>query len=120
MSGAVVIKDSSPFDWPARGAIDLDVHDLPHQSASTEWWYLNTHLRTLAGQEVALFASFFRVVKGFEEATRTPQHAHSLTWAISDLGAQRYVAASYVDRDAPKMGRERLRRGEGTRDERLR
>ena len=33
-------------DWPGPGPIDLNVHDRPHASASTEWWYVHTHLET--------------------------------------------------------------------------
>ena len=28
-------------DWPKAGPIDLALHDLPHASSTTEWWYFN-------------------------------------------------------------------------------
>ena len=40
-------RGAHPPDWPGPGAIDLSVQDLPHGSATLEWWYLNCHLRTL-------------------------------------------------------------------------
>lgn len=109
-----------PADWPAAGAIDLGVHDLPHASSSTEWWYLNGHVHTAAGRELSFFVSFFRVVKGRDEATGELQHAHSITWALSDPATGRYWHESRVDKDAPRMGMQKVDRGEGARDPRLR
>ncbi|MBM4345163.1 MAG: polyprenyl synthetase family protein [Deltaproteobacteria bacterium] len=109
-----------PADWPKAGAIDLDVHDLPHASSSTEWWYLNGHLRTATGRDLSFFVSFFRVVKGRDEATGDFEHAHSITFALSDPAGQRYWHESRVDKDAPRMGLQKVDRGEGARDQRLR
>lgn len=108
-----------PADWPGPGPIDLRVHDLPHASSTTEWWYVNGHLTTVAGRELSLFASFFRVVKGFDAVTKQPQYAHSVTWALSDPQTQTYTSESRVDQDAPRMGREKVARGEGSKDKRL-
>ncbi|HRG91124.1 MAG TPA: lipocalin-like domain-containing protein, partial [Chitinophagales bacterium] len=47
-------------DWPQPGPIDLKIHDLPHASSSTEWWYMHTHIKAKGGREFSLFASFFR------------------------------------------------------------
>lgn len=110
-----------PADWPAVGPIDLARQDLPHRSALTEWWYLHSHLETVDGRSLSLFASFFRVVKGRDEDTQEPLYAHSVSWSLSDLDARRYYPDTIVDRDAPRMALERLDRGEGpTRDPRIR
>ena len=38
-------------DWPsAMGPIDLKVHDGPHRSSVTEWWYFNSHVTTTTAQ----------------------------------------------------------------------
>ncbi len=109
-----------PVDWPADGPIDLDLHDLPHGSSSTEWWYLNTHLQSASGKSISLFASFFRIIKGRNEETGEDEHAHSLTWAIADAKSGLYTGESRVDKSAPELGLKKVERGEGTTDERLR
>jgi len=109
-----------PADWPEPGPIDLAVHDLPHASSTTEWWYLKAHVETLDGRPLSLFAAFFRVLTGRNETTGELEYAHSLTWALSDPGRKRYVTQSLVDRRAPQLGLERIERGEGTRDPRIR
>ncbi|PIE19109.1 MAG: hypothetical protein CSA66_03055 [Proteobacteria bacterium] len=86
----------------------------------TEWWYLHAHIETVDRRRFAVFASFFRMVKGEDEATRAPQYAHSMTWALTDLDGGKYYPDSLVDRDAPRLGLDKLQRGEGTRDPRLR
>ena len=106
-----------PADWPTSGPLDLRVHDLPHRSSLTEWWYVNAHLTTADGRALALFASFFRVASGRDEVTKELRYAHSVTWALSDLDAKRYYHDTVVDRDAPRMGKEKLARGK--RDPRL-
>jgi geranylgeranyl pyrophosphate synthase/predicted secreted hydrolase len=106
-------------DWPGPGPIDLSIHDLPHASSATEWWYVNTHLVTVDKRELSLFAAFFRILKGKDERTGQPTWAHSCTWAISDASSKRYLATSRVDASAPKMGLERLAKGLGSRDQRL-
>jgi geranylgeranyl pyrophosphate synthase/predicted secreted hydrolase len=106
-------------DWPEAGPIDLAVHDLPHRSSATEWWYVNTHVKTIDGLELSLFAAFFRIIKGKDETTGEPTYAHSCTWALSDLGTRSYFARSNVDSSAPEMGLERIKKGRGSRDPRL-
>jgi geranylgeranyl pyrophosphate synthase/predicted secreted hydrolase len=106
-------------DWPASGPIDLAVHDLPHRSSATEWWYVNTHVETIDGHTLSLFAAFFRIINGKDEKTGAPVYAHSCTWALSDVGSKTYLARSYVDPSAPKMGLERIKNGRGSRDPRL-
>ena len=67
------LENERPTDWPAPGPIDLGVHDLPHASSATEWWYLNTHLETEDGRDISVFASFFRVIKSRDEKTKELQ-----------------------------------------------
>jgi geranylgeranyl pyrophosphate synthase/predicted secreted hydrolase len=105
-------------DWPEKGPIDLAVHDLPHRSSATEWWYLNAHLESADGRPLSLFAAFFRIIKGKDDAGQ-PTYAHSCTWALSDVGAKSYLAQSRVDPSAPQMGKERIEKGRGSRDPRL-
>ncbi|GMV42290.1 MAG: hypothetical protein AMXMBFR64_40060 [Myxococcales bacterium] len=109
-----------PSDWPSDGLIDLRRHDPPHESSGTEWWYLNCHLGLADGRSVSLFAAFFRIVTGRDEETKLPEYAHSLTWALYDADSGKYLAESRVDRRAPELGLQRLDKGEGTRDPRLR
>ena len=113
-------ETSLPADWPIPGPIDLALHDLPHASSTTEWWYLNTHLEAFDGRCFSLFASFFRVLKGRNESSGELEYAHSLTWALSDVTTGKYYGESRVDKDAPRMGLEKLERGEGTKDHRIR
>lgn len=108
-----------PADWPAPGPIDLAIHDLPHASSTTEWWYLNAHLETVAGRKLSLFASFFTIVNGYDEVTKAPQYAFSCTWSISDPARALYISESRVDRHAAKLGLKKLERGEGATDSRL-
>jgi len=108
-----------PSDWPAPGPIDLATQDLPHASASTEWWYLNTHLRTQDRRKISVFAAFFRIARGRNAETGEIEYAHSLTWAISDPAERVYSAASRVDRHAAQIGVERIKSGRGSKDPRL-
>ncbi len=48
-----------PIDWPDQGPINTSLHDLPHASADTEWWYVNSHFTVADGRELSLFAAFF-------------------------------------------------------------
>jgi geranylgeranyl pyrophosphate synthase/predicted secreted hydrolase len=107
-----------PHDWPIDGSIDLRVHDLPHGSSTTEWWYVNTHLKTPTGRDFSLFAAFFRVMTKKHDDGRA-EYAHSLTWALSDVENSDYIPCSLVDAAAPKLGLEKVKRGQGSKDERL-
>jgi geranylgeranyl pyrophosphate synthase/predicted secreted hydrolase len=107
-------------DWPGEGPIDLAVHDLPHGSSSTEWWYVHGHARTSSGRRLSLFASFFRVAVGRDDDTGDARYVHSCTWALSDPQRRRYRCATRLDGQAPRVGLERMDRGEGARDPRLR
>lgn len=107
-----------PSDWPKDGPIDLKVHDLPHISSTTEWWYMHSHIQ--AGERnFSLFASFFISAIGFDKKTKKPDYAYSLIWAISDLDKKKYHTVSLVDRRAPKLGIERLKKGELVKDPHL-
>jgi geranylgeranyl pyrophosphate synthase/predicted secreted hydrolase len=108
-----------PADWPGPGPIDLSVHDLPHRSSTTEWWYLNAHFQTADGRQLSLFAAFFRIVKGENIETSSFEYAHSLTWALTDVDRQVYYPESRVDPAAPEMGLERIKSGRGASDPRL-
>ncbi len=117
------MRSKYPQDWPAigstTGAIDLGLHDPPHRSSAREWWYLNTHLETADKRSLSLFAAFFRIIKGHHPETKQPEYAHSVTWALTDVAAKRYVAESRVDKSAPELGLERIKKGRGSRDPRL-
>lgn len=91
---------------------------MPHTSASTEWWYVNAHLTDSGGRAFSLFAAFFRIING-KRADGSWEHAHSLTWAITDVEKGQYVARSFVDANAPAIGLERIKQGQGSKDERL-
>lgn len=106
-----LIHTEYPFDWPLPGEpIDLKLHDLPHSSSTTEWWYVNGHFKNKKGDDYSLFASFFRKLVAVDEETRIPEYAHSITWAIIDVRNQKYYDNSLVDKNAPKYGLERLRK----------
>jgi geranylgeranyl pyrophosphate synthase/predicted secreted hydrolase len=110
---------SRPADWPGPGPIDLAVHDLPHASSTTEWWYMNSHIKARDGRNFSVFAAFFRQVKGRSKKTSGYEYVHSVTWALSCLDEQRYIFYSGVDPSAPAEGLKRVRRGMGARDDRL-
>ncbi len=103
-------------DWPKEGPIDLKIHDLPHASSSTEWWYMHTHIVTKDNRELSLFASFFRHAIDFDKKTNKPNYAHSVIWGISDVKNKKYHTVSLVDKRAPKLGLERLKKGELVKD----
>ena len=89
-------------DWPdAVGAIDLSLHDRPHDSSATEWWYLNTHFEDDEGNKYSAFAAFFRVIKHIDEDSGAKSHAHALNWALSDVKGKRYFQESVLDPDSP-------------------
>jgi len=112
---AFVLPGQRP-DWPAMvGAINLAVHDLPHRSSATEWWYYNTHLKTRDGREFSAFVCFFRSCLN-EDYT---SHAHALNVAICDVKTGEYISNVLVDKVAPKAIKKTLEKGVFT-DPRLR
>ena len=66
-------------------------------------------------RKLALFASFFLRLLEVDRKTGLPNYAYSLTWAISDLDNKTYHPISLVDKQAPKIGLERLKRRCGAR-----
>lgn len=111
---------SRPNDWPQGDEIDLAIHDLPHDSSTTEWWYINAHIRASDGNDYSVFASFFRKSLKYNEETKALEYAHSITWAIIDVAKEKYYTNSLIDQRAPEIGLERLRKGEIVKDERIR
>jgi geranylgeranyl pyrophosphate synthase/predicted secreted hydrolase len=111
--------NQKPADWPEDGPIDLSIHDLPHGSATTEWWYTNGHCIVEGNRRFSYFAAFFRKVQGYHPVTHAPRYAHSLTWAIHDVDGERSTFVSRVDQAASREGLRRLKSGMGARDERL-
>ncbi|MES2621596.1 MAG: lipocalin-like domain-containing protein, partial [Bacteroidota bacterium] len=105
-----------PADWPKDGPIDLKVHDLPHASATIEWWYMNSHIVAKGGRKLSVFASFFRKAIDVDKATKKPIYAHSLIWAISDVDKKKYHPVSLIDKKAPKLGLEELKKGNLVKD----
>jgi len=117
-----------PADWPAEGPVDLAIHDLPHASSTTEWWYVNGHcvvqaegeaLASSASRRFSFFAAFFRKVVGYDPETREPRYVHSLTWSLCDVEARKSHYISRVDASAPQEGLRRVKGGFGSRDPRI-
>ena len=101
------LKPSLRVDWPASfGPIDLNVHDLPHKSSVTEWWYYNSHLGRFS-----VFVCFFRIVKTSDKKTGTKTYAHALNWAITDTKTEKYYSNVILDKDSPAMVLEQLKQG---------
>ncbi len=118
--GGIAVTDVSyPSDWPMEG-LNLDFHDLPHASSIIEWWYLNAHLKAEDGRPLGLFCSFFRVILKKDEKTEKPVYGHLLAWAVSDTTTKRYLSESRVEGHTVEWGLDRLRKGEGVRDPRIR
>lgn len=66
---------TAPDDWPGPGPIELRSADLPHDSADTEWWYVNGHVTDdKSGDEYSFFASFFRICKALHKDGRLSEH----------------------------------------------
>jgi len=107
-----------PADWPAPGPIDLAIHDLPHDSARMEWWYLNAHLSAADGRPFCVFASFFVVDTG-DPADDGKTYSHFLTWAVTDVDGQRYFPETRLDTRSPEMALAELDHDRGPRDPRL-
>jgi predicted secreted hydrolase len=95
-------------DWPAlTGDIDLAVHDLPHDSSDTEWWYINAHVKTESGQQYSVFAAFFRMVSDVNESN-TNVHLHAITWAIVDVDKKTYTSDVLLDKQGPSIIQKKL------------
>ncbi len=109
-----------PKDWPKDGEIDLKIHDLPHQSSTTEWWYVNSHCKGNDGKDYSIFASFFRKLLEYDKEKEELVYAFSVQWAIIDATDKKYYANSLVDKKAPEIGLERIKKGEIVSDNRIR
>lgn len=51
---------SPPPDWPPPSAIDLSVRDLPYDSSTLEWWYVNSRFEIDQECRLSLFAMFLQ------------------------------------------------------------
>jgi len=110
------------MDWPARvGPIDLDIHDLPHASSQTEWWYYNAHLTIPEenNREISVFVCFFRICKHIEENGKR-HYSHALTWAICDPKSESYHSEVLLESDSPEMILKSMQKGKGMKDKILR
>lgn len=114
------LRENERNDWPsAVGLIDLSVHDRPHDSSVTEWWYLNAHFGDNEGNQYSAFVAFFRVVKHTEKETGKRYYAHALNWAITDVKNKRYIQQSLLDKDSPAIVKKQLETHNVIRDPRL-
>jgi len=103
-------------DWPPEGDIDLSIHDLPHKSSTTEWWYLHSHLKDNQGREFGLFVSFFRHALSVDKSNGLYNYSHSVIWALTDIQNKKYYTKSLVDKEAPKIGIKTLKAKNATKD----
>uniref|UniRef100_A0A7S2WJU5 AttH domain-containing protein n=1 Tax=Mucochytrium quahogii TaxID=96639 RepID=A0A7S2WJU5_9STRA len=103
-------------DWPARvGKIDLGLHDLPHASSQTEWWYFNSHLECKQGRKISLFVCFFRILKHVDKNDKR-YYSHALTWALTDVVNGKYYSDVVMESDAPKSMLKALDNGKSLKD----
>ncbi len=103
-------------DWPGEGDINLALHDLPHKSSTTEWWYLHAHLTSKDNRQFALFTSFFRHAIALDKKKGEYDYSHSVVWALSDLDQNLYCTKSLVDHRAPQIGLKQFKSGQGNKD----
>lgn len=106
-------------DWPGPGPIDLDVHDLPHESSELEWWYVNGHMTTDDNQQFSIFAAFFRVLQD-ELVNGKKRYSHHLTWGITDPNNQKYLPAVLVDPLSPEDAVKELKKEKLSKDPKIR
>ena len=118
-----------PSDWPAlTGPIDLLLHDLPHASSKTEWWYINSHVQSVdtaaaasaassappasssassasspspPAVSLSFFVAFFRMAIG-DNPDGSFRYSHSLTWALVDEARAGYHSSSTLDVSTPE------------------
>lgn len=77
---------------------------------------MHTYLDCAGGRKLSLFASFFVHAIAFDKKTKKPDYAYSVIWGISDADKKKYHTVSLVDKRAPKLGLERLKKGELVKD----
>ena len=61
---------------------------------------MNSHLKSDSGRELSLFASFFRIVVGFDKQRNDYVYSHAVTWGLTDADAKKYYCYSYLDPSA--------------------
>lgn len=110
---------SAGYDWPS-GDLDLKIHDLPHESSDTEWWYVNSHLVSESGRNFSVFAAFFRVKVADKLRVNDESHSHSLVWGLIDADNNKYYQSSYFENTAPAILSNKLKNGEGPSDPHIR
>lgn len=103
-------------DWPQEGDIDLAIHDLPHKSSTTEWWYLHAHLRDALENEYGLFVSFFRHALSVDKNNGLYNYSHTVIWGLTDIQNKKYYTKSLVDKSAPKIGIKHLKDKKSSKD----
>jgi geranylgeranyl pyrophosphate synthase/predicted secreted hydrolase len=108
-----------PLDWPQGTDVNLEVQDLPHETADTEWWYINGHVKDAAGKEFSFFASFFRIFKEYTQAGEKVC-LHSITWAIVDPIEKVYYYDPGMDPSTPSILKSQLEKGHYKVDPRMR
>ena len=94
-------------DWPRKGEpVELDVHDLPHDSSGAERWSFHGHLETESGRELSLFSVLFeRAVRGtrlghVNAGVVDVDRDKSYTRAISDPRTPETLAPELADAPA--------------------
>lgn len=103
-------------DWPNKnnGTIDLKIDDLPHSSATTEWWYVNSHLsatRVDPSQEreqnqdqkynFSLFASFFNCM--YDKQKEVKKYDQFVTWGITNMNENSYFFDCLLGKEMPNV-----------------
>ncbi len=111
----MLLAGELPRDWPDEGTIDIGIHDSPHHSARTEWWYLNGHALLDGHPPVSFFAAFF--ISAADPNDRWDDKVHAVTWAITDAATSTYHSECRVDDRAPQLGLRQINDGHGMRDE---
>lgn len=85
---------------------------------------MNAHVTSREGRQFSVFASFFRRLLEYDEKNKRFNYGHSITWAIyDDKGNERkekYFPVSLVDKVTPKIGLDKIEKGEIVKDHRLR
>jgi predicted secreted hydrolase len=74
----------------------------PHRNVTIEWWYLNAHVRSATGNNLAIVGSFFRFghissLSGAEH--RAPLQSYYLIYAITDIDHHKHYAYSLGDKN---------------------
>lgn len=105
---------SRPDWWPEAGTnyIDLDVHDLPHEAATLEWWYVNSHLSTKDGRQFSIFASFFRLGETEKRTGELQRPYHSVIWGFTNVSEKSYSYYTLLDPRTPQKSLQLCKSGE--------